>query len=237
MTGSCSFSLDHMMLSENRNIQQFSPLRFRSSCSNFSCSKLWRLFGDYLLFPAGNYRWPHILLSHGLLVWMCPDWDVFFLGFFFPGLVGLSLVLTALSLSGCTNKPVWAAAAVRTCGQKAGLRGEARRSQVDQGVMWEKVESPSPPSPILLGPPPGREREASAWETVELVTHSLTSIESKWNLNTEAHFVIPEKTSRRVSHTHTEADSNLYWHTHKHTHTQKICSSWFAQPMQMHTNS
>lgn len=54
-------------------------------------------------------------------------------------------------------------------GTKGRLMGEARRSQVDQGAMWERWNLPE----ILLGPPPGREMSdlqdsVFAWETRRL---------------------------------------------------------------------
>lgn len=135
-------------------------------------------------------------------------------------------------------------------GTKGRLMGEARRSQVDQGAMWERWNLPS----ILLGPPKGREMSdlqdsAFSWETWRLWrTHMhlkfLTHIDwEKWKSYQKSDafmcFTVPEKTNwwnshterythtdtHTLAHTHTQAYSNLY---REIFHQKYGCDTWHA---------
>lgn len=107
-------------------------------------------------------------------------------------------------------------------GTKGRLMGEARRSQVDQGEMWERWNLP----PILLGPPPGREMSdlqdsAFSWETWRFWcthTHTHTHLLGKMERLIEGKYshILPflrKQAAGFHTHTHTQTYSNLYRYT------------------------
>lgn len=101
-------------------------------------------------------------------------------------------------------------------GTKGRLMGEARRSQVDQGAMWERWNLPT----ILLRPPPGREMSdlqdwVFSWET-EALTRSHAARTFVYTFSGKVLMVAKDMVPflrKRADGFHTEAHSNSYSHT------------------------
>ena len=114
-------------------------------------------------------------------------------------------------------------------GTKGRLMGEARRSQVDQGAMWERWNLPS----ILLGPPKRKRNVRFTGFSVllgnmEALTHTreFKSFSHTRRLGKNGKAVrsqmllcVLQFLRKQADEFHTHTDTDTHTHTHTHTHS------------------